>query len=167
MLFIGPEAERRFGSARSSWVLIHPRISRGGPPSAWPSCARRHRVGASGGTVITRSSAGDVRWWTWAGFRANATLAATLAGVADEGQRVDDAFVRLREELTAEMWKAATADATEGLCLPDIDEKALNGLKFSTALPERLATATLAARLADLQGEAAVLAEPARFSLVG
>lgn len=80
---------------------------------------------------------------------------------------MDDAFVRLREELTAEMWKAATADATEGLCLPDIDEKALNGLKFSTALPERLATATLAARLADLQGEAAVLAEPARFSLVG
>ena len=31
-----------------------------------------------GGTVISRGSAGDVRWWTWAGWRANATLIATL-----------------------------------------------------------------------------------------
>jgi hypothetical protein len=23
----------------------------------------------------------DVRWWTWAGYRANATLAATLEGL--------------------------------------------------------------------------------------
>jgi ATP-dependent helicase Lhr and Lhr-like helicase len=45
------------------------------------------------------------------------------------------------------MWKAGTADATERLCLPDADQRALDGLKFSEALPERLATATLAARL--------------------
>jgi hypothetical protein len=32
-----------------------------------------------GGTVISRDGQ-DVRWWTWAGFRANATLAATLSG---------------------------------------------------------------------------------------
>ncbi|GII83986.1 ATP-dependent helicase [Sphaerisporangium siamense] len=119
-----------------------------------------------GGTVITRSPGGDVRWWTWAGFRANATLAATLAGVADPGQRVEDAFIRLREELTPDMWKAATGDAPERLCLPDVDEKALNGLKFSVALPHRLATATLAARLADLNGAASVLREPARFSML-
>lgn len=30
------------------------------------------------GTVITRDG-DDVRWWTWAGYRANATLAARLA----------------------------------------------------------------------------------------
>lgn len=120
-----------------------------------------------GGTVITRAATGDVRWWTWAGFRANVTLAATLAGVADEGQRVTDTYLRLREELTVEMWRAATGDAAERLCLPDIDEKALSGLKFSAALPERLATATLAARLADLPAASAVLAEPSRFTLTG
>ncbi|WP_307961741.1 hypothetical protein [Salinispora arenicola] len=46
-----------------------------------------------------------------------------------------------------------------------MDEKALAGLKFSKALPERLATATLAARLADLGAAAAVLAEPTWFAI--
>jgi ATP-dependent helicase Lhr and Lhr-like helicase len=36
-------------------------------------------------------------------------------------------------------------------------------LKFSQALLERLAMATLAARLADLDGAAAILRQPARF----
>jgi len=39
----------------------------------------------------------------------------------------------------------------------------LRGLKFSEALPPRLAVATLAARIANLDGAAAVLAEPVRF----
>lgn len=34
---------------------------------------------------------------------------------------------------------------------------------FNAALPERLAVATLAARLADLEAAAAVLDEPVRF----
>ena len=37
-----------------------------------------------GGTIITRTGE-DVRWWTWAGYRANATLAATL--VPPDGHR--------------------------------------------------------------------------------
>jgi hypothetical protein len=37
------------------------------------------------------------------------------------------------------------------------------GLKFSAALPKRLAVATLAARLADLDGAAAILKEPSRY----
>ncbi|MEV4478873.1 hypothetical protein [Micromonospora coxensis] len=36
-------------------------------------------------------------------------------------------------------------------------------MTFGVALPERLATATLAARLADLAAATAVLAEPVRF----
>jgi ATP-dependent Lhr-like helicase len=49
------------------------------------------------------------------------------------------------------------------LCLPEVDEKALAGLKFSEALPRHLAVATLAARLADLDHAQTVLAESARF----
>ena len=116
-----------------------------------------------GGNVIARTSSGDVRWWTWAGFRANATLAATLSGIADPIQRFDDQHIRLREDLTPQMWRDGTADASERLCLPEVSEKALVGLKFSDALPKRLALATLAARLADLDGARAVLAEPSRF----
>jgi hypothetical protein len=43
------------------------------------------------------------------------------------------------------------------LCLPEVDEKALAGLKFSDALPRHLAVATLAARLADLDHAQTVL----------
>jgi ATP-dependent Lhr-like helicase len=115
-----------------------------------------------GGTVISRQGM-DVRWWTWAGFRANATLAASLGSLADEKQRFDDVSVRLRSDLARDIWHAGVADVAERLCLPEIDERALEGLKFSEALPGRLAMATLAARLADVDGAAAVLSEPARF----
>jgi ATP-dependent Lhr-like helicase len=118
-----------------------------------------------GGTVITRSGE-DVRWWTWAGYRANATLAATLSHMTDTVQRFSDASIRMRSDLTHEMWKAGSADATERLCLPDVDQRALAGLKFNEALPERLAAATLAARLADVDSAARVLAEPLRFTVV-
>ena len=118
-----------------------------------------------GGTVIVRNGE-DVRWWTWAGYRANATLAATLSELTDSVQRFDDASIRMRTDLTHEMWKIGTADAAERLCLPDVDQRALAGLKFNEALPELLATATLAARLANLDGAARVLAEPARFTVV-
>jgi ATP-dependent Lhr-like helicase len=119
-----------------------------------------------GGTVIGRIGV-DIRWWTWAGFRANATLAATLAGIADEKQSFDDESIRLRSDLTREMWHAGVADASQRLCLPDIDERALAGLKFGEALPHRLAVATLAARLSDLSGAGQVLSEPTRFVSIG
>ncbi|WP_019811612.1 DEAD/DEAH box helicase [Saccharomonospora halophila] len=120
-----------------------------------------------GGTMLTRRSDGDVRWWTWAGLRANATLAATLGSVADGKQRFDDVSVRLRTDLDRDLWHTATADAVERLCLPAVDERAVAGLKFNEALPPRLAEATLAARLADLDTAAQVLAEPVRFGELG
>ncbi|WP_123977643.1 hypothetical protein [Streptomyces sp. Ag109_O5-1] len=48
----------------------------------------------------------------------------------------------------------------ENLVLPDVDRRAVRGLKFSAALPERLAVATVAARLADFEGACSVLGEP-------
>ncbi len=116
------------------------------------------------GTVIVRDREGEVRWWTWAGFRGNATLVATLGELADPVQRYDDAVIRLRPDLDRDMWRTATADAVERICLPEVTEKALEGLKFSAALPPRLASATLAARLSDVGAAAAVLHEPVRFA---
>ena len=116
-----------------------------------------------GGNAIVRETDRDLRWWTWAGFRANATLTATLSEVIDPMGRFDDNSVRLRADLTRTDWRDLVADAGQRLCLPEVDEKALAGLKFNAALPKRLAMATLAARLADLDGAAAVLAEPTRW----
>ena len=62
--------------------------------------------------------------------------------------------------------EGGNSDATERLCLPEVDQRALAGLEFNQALPERLAMATLAARLADLDSAARVLAEPVRFTVV-
>lgn len=117
-----------------------------------------------GGTVVMRTGTDELRWWTWAGYRANATLAATLSEVSDPLQRFDDTCVRLRENVTQDEWQTATADAADRLCLPDVSDKAIDGLKFSSALPKHLAITTLAARLSDLRGATAVLGEWARFS---
>ena len=116
-----------------------------------------------GGTVITRTG-DDVRWWTWAGFRANATLTATLAGLTDENQRYNELYVRMRSDLTPQLWATHTADAAERLCLPEIDDKALRGLKFSEALPPHVARTTVAQRLSATERAASVLNEPIRFS---
>ncbi|MDG4771153.1 DEAD/DEAH box helicase [Solwaraspora sp. WMMD792] len=116
-----------------------------------------------GGTVVAIDGHDELRWWTWAGFRANATLAATIGDLADPTQRPDDTSIRLRDGVDRSGWLAATSDAADRICLPEIDEKALHGLKFSAALPRRLAEATLAARLADVPSAQAVLAEPVRF----
>ncbi|MEU9428319.1 DEAD/DEAH box helicase [Streptomyces sp. NPDC048342] len=116
-----------------------------------------------GGTVITRVG-DDVRWWTWAGFRANATLTATLAGLTDEKQHFNELYVRMRPDLTPQMWTTMTADATERVCLPEIDDKALRGLKFNEALPSHLARTTMAQRLAATHRAVSVLSEPVRFS---
>ncbi|MEW2065784.1 DEAD/DEAH box helicase [Streptomyces sp. NPDC007346] len=107
----------------------------------------------------------DVRWWTWAGYRANATLAATLPAIADPVQRPTDCYVRLREDLTHDMWRESHEAAGGGasLVLPNVDRRAVHGLKFSAALPERLAVATVAARLADFDGARAALYEAVRF----
>lgn len=116
-----------------------------------------------GGNVIVRDHDSELRWWTWAGFKTNATLTATLSEVVDPGQRFDDRYIRLREDLTPAAWRELTADAEQRLCLPQVTEKAVEGLKFNTALPERLAIATLAARLANFDGAARILAESTRF----
>lgn len=111
-----------------------------------------------GGTVISRNDS-DLRWWTWAGYRVNATLKATLGGVADESQRVDDLSIRLRADLRPSTWRHAVSELKDQLCLPEVDEKALAGLKFSDALPRPLAVKTLATRLADLEHAESVLVE--------
>ena len=90
-------------------------------------------------------------------------MAATLTEVVDPVQRFDDSQIRLRKDLTRDEWMALVADADQRLCLPEVNTKALAGLKFSEALPEWLATATLASRLADVAGAANVLREPTRF----
>lgn len=118
------------------------------------------------GTVVTRAG-GDLMWWTWAGHRANATLKATLGDLADPLHRVGDLAVRLRNDLTRSDWNQALRGSRHRPLLPpEIDPRALSGLKFGTALPHALAVDTLSARLTDPAGARDVLAEPSHLTVL-
>jgi ATP-dependent Lhr-like helicase len=113
--------------------------------------------------LVICASDDDLRWWTWAGYRVNATLQATSSHVADPTARVNDLYIRLRPDLRAATWPSVVRSLEGRLALPSVDDRALQGLKFSEALPRHLAEATLATRLADPEHAATVLAEPVRF----
>ncbi|MFE4256571.1 hypothetical protein ACFRU3_45610 [Streptomyces sp. NPDC056910] len=86
-----------------------------------------------------------VRWWSWAGHRADAILAQTSP---------------------PRTGRQPTPHA--GLPHPAlVDPRAMCGLKFSAALPERMATATLVQRLADFDGALASAREPVRIEWAG
>lgn len=111
------------------------------------------------GTVLRRSPDGDVHWWTWAGTAANRTLHASL-DVVDPRQRVGDRFLRLRHgvdlrEAAAELRGTRVQELRD----PAVDARGLRGLKFSDALPEALATSTVAERLGDRHGAEMALLE--------
>jgi ATP-dependent helicase Lhr and Lhr-like helicase len=116
--------------------------------------------------VAPRDS-GQVRWWTWAGARANASLAAVLAAVqpdmVEELDRYDNRYIKLRGDATAGALRQALQNvrARFGVTLDGVDagvnDEAVKQLKFAELLPPALASATLAAREHDGQGCAAAL----------
>ncbi|MFI5539069.1 DEAD/DEAH box helicase [Nocardia sp. NPDC051900] len=125
----------------------------------------RTRVDA---TIVHRDGE-KVHWWTWAGFRANATLAASLPDIVYPGQRPNDFSIRLRPDLTIDMWRNALAERyalQPVLGLPQVDERAARGLKFSDVLPAEAAMATMSERLADLDSARKVLGEDTAFCSV-
>ncbi|GAA0404497.1 DEAD/DEAH box helicase [Streptomyces luteireticuli] len=124
-----------------------------------------HEVHPAGTLLVHDADA--ARWWTWAGYRANATLAASLGNLADPVQRPTDTYIRLRQDLSPADWKTTRAELPDSLTLPTVDPRAVRGLKFSVALPPRIATTTLAERLADLDGALAVAREPVRMEWSG
>ncbi|HET8684813.1 MAG TPA: hypothetical protein VFM54_23515 [Micromonosporaceae bacterium] len=107
-----------------------------------------HRVWRPG-TVVERHN-GEVWWWTWAGGRGNATLAAALDGVVDVEGRPDNHRLRLRPDTDPTALHAAL-DRVAGDVLPPplVAEEAVRELKFAEILPPHLATRTLAERVGD------------------
>ena len=104
----------------------------------------------SDGLVLIEGAAETVLW-TWAGLRANETLLAALGPVGEVS--ADNVAVRLPLGVgVAEVRAADVANA-----LPLVSPQAVEGLKFSAALPADLATATLAERFADRSGAADVV----------
>ena len=119
-------------------------------------------VQAEGPSLLSRPPAG-AEWWTFAGTRANATLAGELSRLC--GGRVDYDALTVTVEGAESV--AAVQEAVRRLAgmdvsamEPEVEEAALEGLKFSRCLPKELALATLASRLRDEPAIRAVLGQP-------
>jgi ATP-dependent helicase Lhr and Lhr-like helicase len=112
--------------------------------------------------LVIRRSGSELRWWTWAGYRANLTLHAALGRYA-RADGITDTGLRLSAEYSAAELSQAIKEAR--LAAPIPDPRAVKGLKFSDALPQALAADTLAERLADYEGAANVLHHDRRFTL--
>lgn len=116
---------------------------------------------ALGSTCIVRHANGEIRWWTFGGGIANTLLAGHLKASIDA--TADNLAIRFR----------ATDDVDRVQdCLREIDplaiqtvanSNAIDGLKFSDALPPALANEVICARLADAEAVRSVLAEPRRI----
>ncbi len=150
------------GAALGGFTLTHRASDRLGAVQAQQADRVAPDATVLGGPAANR------RWWTWAGGRANALLAAALTevqpGLIDEVDRYDNRYLRVAAEVSALEISAAlrAARARYGTdlagALPPVNPEALKQLKFAELLPPDLAQRTLAARLADNPGAAAVSA---------
>ena len=105
------------------------------------------------GLVLADAGAGS-RLWTWAGWKANATLIAAL----DDGVEASGDNFSITFPPEVGIGRLRSIDATGAL--PTVAPGAVDGLKFSAALPPLLAGSTLAERMADEAGAAEVLGWP-------
>lgn len=115
------------------------------------------------GSVVVRDD--GLRWWTWAGGKANLTLMARLRSVAEPSARLDNYAVRLKPDLSKAEVESALQAAHADSTLPEVSDDALAGLKFSEMLRAGQARATLASRLLDEAG-ARVALQPRTYSTV-
>lgn len=126
---------------------------------------REERSGTalSSGTVVQHDQ--DPWWWTWAGARANATLAAALPDVVEPAGRYDDLRIRLRSDLApGEVGEALAAVRRQPAWpWPAVTEESLQGLKFSDVLPPELAHEVVAQRMGDADKARVVAGEPVRW----
>jgi len=126
-----------------------------------------HRIAE--GVTVACDHDGRLRWWTFAGARANAVLIAAVGEVAPElleQWTPSNMHISLRPDASAAAVSSAVRAARHVLgkdltgLSPPVSEQALKKLKFSELLPPTLAIKTLSARGADHRNAAAVAVLP-------
>jgi ATP-dependent Lhr-like helicase len=118
------------------------------------------------GSVVVVSPDNGTEWWTFAGYRANASLAPSLARIIHKTTSHNSLAVRfeqpsLPEEIDHAIQELRSLKAAN--LLPAIEPAAVEGLKFSECLPPELATHVLQMRNRDPVGVSTLLCEPIRF----
>ena len=117
-------------------------------------------------SVIVSDSDGEVTWWTFAGRGANATLANELAKITKHSVEHDSFTLTMEADAPiADIERAIGAlrqmDVTK--MAPAIEERAIDGLKFSECLPRDIAVHLWKTRIKDPDGIRNLFAAPTRF----
>ena len=123
--------------------------------AALPRIRDERRVTVSPTGPVLTVDGDSSRWWTYAGTRANTSLAAALAASGLDVTS-DGLCVTVKSRLNSADLRSA-AEAGWG-SQPQPDPNALQGLKFNTALPAVLAAEEIAARTTDAKRAAEILA---------
>lgn len=118
------------------------------------------------GSVVVTDATGESGWWTFAGHAANACLAPALSQATQSKVDFDSFTLQFESHVSTESIDQAikslqSKDAAS--FLPNIDQAALDGLKFSECLPQDLALDVLRSRLQDIEAVDSTLTRPVRF----
>lgn len=121
---------------------------------------------ASDCTMLQKLS-GGWKWWTFGGSKANGSLAGALADRTQVSVEADSYAITLGDNLnddvlgeTVEHLRKESIDSLR----PQIDDRALRGLKFAECLPREFAIATLQARMKDDAAVQHILRLPVRLN---
>ena len=107
------------------------------------------------------------KWWTFGGSKANASITPALSSRLHCGVESDSLAISLDADVTAEAVLSGIDDLRQAageLLRPEIDDRALEGLKFSECVPRDMAAACLQVRLRDDEAAQRVLADPVQVS---
>lgn len=117
-----------------------------------------HWWARDGETVLVAGEGGErSRWWTFAGARANRSLARVLDAAAIPTTSHDDLSIGLRGGTTASAVREAVRAVDPAAIGVPVDERRFDGVKFASCLPRRELERMLAARDEDSAAVAATM----------
>jgi ATP-dependent Lhr-like helicase len=118
------------------------------------------------GTVALSQDDREIEWWTFAGFRVNACFIPALAEATQSRVTFDSFTLRFEPHLVlADIQRAIEAVRARPIdqLLPNVDEAALDGLKFNACLPKEFGLHVLQVRTFDLVAVELVRGRTVRF----
>lgn len=113
-------------------------------------------------TLVRDTRRSRSRWWTFAGGRANAALAAQLDNAGLATISVDDLGIGLRSSLALAALHQALVGIDAGVSAP-VDRRRIDGVKFAACLPEDAVIEMLEARDRDPRAVSVAISEPVTF----
>lgn len=117
------------------------------------------------GTTLTLGDENCVEWWTFAGTRGNATLAAALRSPLGVELNSDAFKISVGSPQTLLDVETAVRSLNHtDFCHvePAVSDRAIDGLKFNQCLPQELARSVIANRLSDATSAHKIAAQPVK-----